>query len=203
MLQTSLLSFIVLGQVDQGWVRLGLVGSGWVMLGVGFGRVRLMQVGVGWGRCGLWLGLGQVRSKLQLLYISCVTKSVTTQAANVNVWLMTNSRRLELVRDNIQKLGSHFLQSKKVSLFPYHSYYSCYFIRSTNQLFTHSVFCIVCCSPLKKYTQQCFCLLSCVFVMRNYQKYPFVTHGQSAFQQLSKYILCNMTFTSENSSMNI
>ena len=127
MLQTSLLSFIVLGQVDQ-------VGLGWV-----------------------WQG--QVRSKLQLLYISCVTKSVTTQAANVNVWLMTNSRRLELVRDNIQKLGSHFLQSKKVSLFPYHSYYSCYFIRSTNQLFTHSVFCIVCCSPLKKYTQQCFCLL--------------------------------------------
>ena len=141
MLQTSLLSFIVLGQVDQvgfGRFRLGQVGLGWVRLGL-----VLMQVGLGWGRCGLWLGLGQVRSKLQLLYISCVTKSVTTQAANVNVWLMTNSRRLELVRDNIQKLGSHFLQSKKVSLFPYHSYYSCYFIRSTNQLFTHSLYFVV------------------------------------------------------------
>ena len=199
MLQTSLLSFIVLGQVDQvglGWVWQVQVGLGWVWQG---------QVDVGWVRLGqVWtvvrFRLGQVKATTFVHFVC--NKSVTTQAANVNVWLMTNSRRLELVRDNIQKLGSHFLQSKKVSLFPYHSYYySCYFIRSTNQLFTHSLyFVVVCCSPLKKYT---FSLLSCVFVMRNYQKYPFVTHGQSAFQQLSKYILCNMTFTSENSSMNI
>ena len=61
MLQTSLLSFIVLGQVDQvglGWVWQVQVGLGWVWQG---------QVDVGWGRLGqVWtvvrFRLGQVKA---------------------------------------------------------------------------------------------------------------------------------------------